>query len=158
SYIFLWTILELTLRTRRPRLIGPLAIAVAALMFSPTYDDIWLSGLTSLHGGISSLAAATILWLMARWPRSRAAVAGSLLLSAMGILNLPCGAVVWGIVLAAVTTQSLVRRNVEWQSLIGRLFAVFLLSGAVLTAWGATAARPHFLNRPFEVSLLSFAY
>src|SRR5262249_16886612 len=66
AFILLFSVLELTLRAWHKRLIPALAVTIALIMFSLSYDHTWLSGLKSLEAGITTLAAAAIYWLLTR--------------------------------------------------------------------------------------------
>jgi hypothetical protein len=128
AFIFLWAVLELTLRAWRRRLILPLTVIFALLMFSPEQSQIWLSGWTSLQRGMDSLAVALVVWLLARWQMQKCAFAACLALSCTATLGLPSGVMLWAIVLVAILTRSAMQRRVRWWHLVAWLHGALFLA------------------------------
>jgi hypothetical protein len=159
AFIFLWSVLELTLRAWHRRLIAPLAVAIALLMFSVRYDQTWFSGLTSLQSGITNLAVAVVLWLMTRWPRKPAAIVVSLALSWIATDSLRLGAMLWCLVVTALVTQSLAGQKIEWRRLAARLTGVFVVAGVYLGGIPASATQPLvFISKPLQAWMFVLAY
>jgi hypothetical protein len=144
--IFLWSVLELTLRAWRPGLIGPLCLILAILMSSLAHYEIWLSGFASLQWTLGNLAAAALIWALARWPTS-GALALCLVLSWIGMLGFPSGIMLWFISLFAIATQSLSQGNARWPHLVAWIIGT-VLAGTYFSGLATMAQR-------YQISSLS---
>src|SRR5205814_131131 len=126
AFIFLWSVLELTLRAWHKQLVVPLSIVLALLMFSPAESQNWLTGLTSLQLGMSNFAAAITIWLLSRWPTTIYVLVLCVFLSWVTI-GPPSAIVLWEIVFIAALTRGLTEDRLEWRYLTAFVIGIFLL-------------------------------
>jgi hypothetical protein len=160
AFILLWSVLELSLRSWHQKLIAPLAIVLALLMFPPA-AQLWLSSETSLENGIRSLSAAVIVWLLARWTKAKLTVVLCLFITLISMHWLPAGALVWGIVSAAILTRSWMG-SIRWQDLRAWGVGTLVLSApSYFGSFGSTAGHLQFfsfLAHPFQLLVSTVAY
>jgi hypothetical protein len=160
AFIFLWSVLELTLRAWHRRLIFPLSITLGLLMFPLVNNETLLSGLTSLQWGVGNFLVAVTVWLLARWPRM-SALAVCLFVSCIGTLGFPSGMVLWALVLASIVTRSLMEHRVKLRQLAAWGVGTCVLAGVYVSGFARMAERPQWsvlLAHPLQSCAFVLAY
>jgi hypothetical protein len=142
AFIFLWSVLELTLRAWHRRLIAPLSIIFALLMFSPAHGETWSTGLTAVRWGMMNLTVALTVWLLARWSTSFFAIAAGFVLTWIGTVGLPNGAALWGVVSMAIFTRTAVERKASFSHLVMWVLGMLALGVAYFSGLGPALRIP----------------
>jgi hypothetical protein len=151
AFVFLWRTLVTTLEARDQALGTALAFVIALLMFSPAQDQNWLWGLTSMQWHLCNLTGAAAVYLLARRPRPRFALAGCFLLTCAGMTAVASGIVLWGMVLVVIAMEAIAARTrPPWPVLAGWAAGALVLA-FYFAGFRTTAVAPNvwsFLHHP----------
>jgi hypothetical protein len=154
AFIFLWLVLDLTLRTSHQSLVAPLGLVIGFLMFSPAQEETWLIGQASLQWHLCNLTVAATMWVFTRWLQRWFALPIAFFLACAGMLAIASGIVLWGMVFIAIVTQSLVqgtRPRRKW--LLAWAIGAFALSVGYFAGFQTTSVAPNvffFLTEPLK--------
>jgi len=154
AFIFLWLVLDRSLRPLYRTLVFPLSLVIGLLMFSPAQEETWLMGEASLQWHLCNLTAAVAVWVFTRWPGRWFALPIAFLLACAGMLALASGIMLWGMVLVAIVSASVaqgIRPQLRW--LLAWAFGAIVLSAVYFAGFHTTVVAPNvffFLSNPLK--------
>jgi hypothetical protein len=162
AFFFLWSLLRRTLPADPWWCVAAAPVAVSLLMFSPAQEENWLWALTALQWHLCNFAAAAAVWLMAARPRPWLLLGGCFLLTTAGMLSVASGIVLWGVVLAAIVTESAAaRRWPSWWLLLAWFAGAVALAGSYFGSFRANPGPSYVaysLSHPLEVAAFVLVY
>lgn len=162
SLLFIWKLLQITLRQTQAALISPLTILTSLLLFSAAEVENWTWGFNALIWSLTVSCAIATVWTLARWPARWSGTLAAFLWTFVGVLTLAGNLTLWGVDLLGILAYSLTQsKKVQWLHVALWIVAAIVVPTVYFTDYHHPSYHPDlllFLTHPIDFGIFIPAY